>query len=203
MDRPTRRRLLGSVAAGVTVLAGCADGGESGATTAADPTVTTDPSVEGPTVTASGEGEQSSGGETPAESSRTGSATTTTTTDLDLREANVTAVTVDPTEEGSYEFSVTLYHDDSGEDGYANWWQVESLDGDRLGRRELLHAHGTQEFTRSATVEVPDGDCVVVRGHDQTHGYGGQAMTVNVETGATRVVAQGSERRPVTTERCP
>ncbi|EJN58919.1 hypothetical protein [Halogranum rubrum] len=33
--------------------------------------------------------------------------------------------------------------------------------------------------------------CAVVRGHDQTHGYGGQATLVNLETGATRGVRQG------------
>jgi hypothetical protein len=37
--------------------------------------------------------------------------------------------------------------------------------------------------------------CVVVRGHDQTHGYGGQAMLVNLESGETRPLQQGSERR--------
>ncbi len=93
-----------------------------------------------------------------------------------------------------YRFSVTLLHDDDGEDGYANWWVVESLDGTELGKRELLHAHSTQEFTRSETISIPEGTtCVVVRGHDQTHGYGGQAMLVNLETGATRAVEQGAE----------
>ena len=90
---------------------------------------------------------------------------------LDLREANVTDVEVERDGAGRYRFDVTLYHDDDGEDGYANWWQVETLAGKRLGRRELLHAHGTQEFTRSATIEIPEGiDRVVVRGHDQIHG---------------------------------
>ncbi|MEF8852011.1 MAG: hypothetical protein V5A28_06290, partial [Haloarculaceae archaeon] len=80
----------------------------------------------------------------------------------------------------------------------------ESLDGDQLGRRTLLHAHSTDPFTRSETVDVPAGTtCVVVRGHDQTHGYGGQAMVVNVETGATARVSQGSERRSVDGSECP
>ena len=99
---------------------------------------------------------------------------------------------------------MTLYHDDDGEDGYADWWQVEALDGDRFGRRELLHPHSTAPFTRSETVEIPDGtDCVVVRGHDRTHGYGGRAMLVDPGTGATRAVDQGSERRPIGDEDCP
>ncbi|MFD1515199.1 hypothetical protein [Halomarina rubra] len=166
-------------------------------TTGAEGTLraTSDP-VDGPTVTA-----ESSG--TTAGNGTTGSSTTAASGDLDLREANVTAVAVEPADGGSYEFSVTLYHDDDGEDGYANWWQVETLDGEQLGRRELLHAHGTQEFTRSATVEVPAGGCVVVRGHDQTHGYGGQAMVVTVETGATRAVRQGPERQSLRGDPCP
>lgn len=117
-------------------------------------------------------------------------------TDLDLREANVTAVNYEPLSGSSYRFSVTLIHDDAGEAGYANWWQVETTDGRLLGRRELLHAHGTREFTRSETIEIPSGTTrVVVRGHDQTHGYGGQVMIVDIETGRTETVRQGPEPR--------
>ena len=97
---------------------------------------------------------------------------------LDLREANVVDATIERGD-GGYRFDVALHHDDAGEEGYADWWQVERLDGTRLGRRELLHAHDRQPFTRSATVEIPDSvSCVVVRGHDQTHGYGGQGAAV-------------------------
>jgi hypothetical protein len=116
---------------------------------------------------------------------------------LDLREANVTAVEFERSN-GAYRFSVTLYHDDDGEEGYANWWQVETTEREQLGRRELLHAHGTREFTRSATVSVPDGvTAVVVRGHDQEHGYGGQAALVDLGAGTVELVRQGPEPRPV------
>jgi hypothetical protein len=143
-------------------------------------------------------GESDGGSESP---SHTG--TTTGTADIDLREANVVDVTVESTAEG-YRFDVTLHHDDAGEDGYANWWQVETLDGDRLGRRDLAHAHGTRAFTRSTTVSVPEGTtCVVVRGHDRTHGYGGRAMVVNVETGAAEAVRQGPERESAVDRECP
>ena len=112
---------------------------------------------------------------------------------LDLREANVTAVEYDAK---SGRFDVTLIHDDAGEPAYANWWQVEKLDGTLLGRRELLHGHGTQEFTRSQTIDVPAGvEWVVVRGHDPTHGYGGQAIVFNVKTGEGRKVDQGPEKQ--------
>jgi len=181
MAGPTRRRFLATAAIGATALAGCSGSGGDGNSPATDATDTTatDPGTE----TATTGGTATGGG--------------TTSGDLDLREANVTAVDVED-RGGEYRFSVTLYHDDDGEAGYANWWQVETTAGDRLGRRELLHAHGTREFTRSATVAVPeDVTCVVVRGHDQAHAYGGQAMTVDLASGATRAVRQGSEREPI------
>jgi hypothetical protein len=123
--------------------------------------------------------------------------------ELDRREANVVGVEYESDAE-DYTFDVTLHHDDDGEDGYANWWQVERLDGTQLGRRDLLHAHSRQPFTRSETVTVPDAvSCVVVRGHDQTHGYGGQAMLVTLDSGETRAVEQGSEATAVEEGDCP
>jgi mRNA-degrading endonuclease toxin of MazEF toxin-antitoxin module len=123
--------------------------------------------------------------------------------DLDLREANVVGVAVEGRADG-IRFAVSLHHDDAGEPGYANWWQVESLDGTRLGRRDLLHGHDRQPFTRSETVDVPAGvRCVVVRGHDRTHGYGGRVVLVDVETGETRRIDQGRDPRSVDASACP
>lgn len=111
----------------------------------------------------------------------------------DLHEANVVAVSFIEQNEESYEFDVTLYHDDDGEDGYADWWQVETLDGDILGRRVLTHAHGTQPFTRSQIITIPEGvGYVVVRGHDQIHDYGGQVIITNLETGEEELIQQGT-----------
>jgi len=124
----------------------------------------------------------------------------TTTADdskLDLREANVVGVEFEE-RDGAHQFDVTLHHDDDGEDGYANWWQVETLDGTQLGRRKLTHPHSRQPFTRSDTFEIPnDVTCVVVRGHDQTHGYGGRAVVVNLDSGGQNAIRQGSERQAV------
>ncbi|NIX25629.1 MAG: hypothetical protein GWN07_39830, partial [Actinobacteria bacterium] len=128
----------------------------------------------------------------------------TDTPELDLREANVVEVAFDGAPGGDVRFDVTLFHDDDGEDGYADWWQVEAIEGERLGRRELLHAHSTAPFTRSTTVAVPaEVTCVVVRGHDQTHGYGGRAMLVNLDRGASKGVEQGPEPRTFTAADCP
>ena len=185
----SRRALLAGTAGILAALAGCStgddasdgdetdDGDEAEATT--EPENGTDDGSNG----GSGDEEDDADGETSAD-----------VDDLDLREANVTDVMVESEGDGEYRFDVTLIHDDDGEDGYANWWQVETCDGERLGRRDLSHAHGTEEFTRSATVSVPDeADRAVVRGHDQSHEYGGQAAVVAVESGETRFVRQGSD----------
>jgi hypothetical protein len=144
-----------------------------------------------------------SGGTDGAGSAGRTDATGGAESELDLREANVVDVAFERGN-GEYAFDVTLHHDDDGEDGYANWWQIERLDGTRLGRRDLLHAHSQQPFTRSVTVEIPgEVNCVVVRGHDQTHGYGGRLQVVNLDSGSTRAVDQGSDRQAVDRADCP
>jgi len=173
----SRRRLLASYGSAVTLaaLAGCAVGvGSDG---------------DGPAAGTDGADPGGDDGSVPDA--------------LDLREANVVGVSL-AEENGTYTFDVTLHHDDDGEDGYANWWQVERLDGTRLGRRDLRHAHSRQPFTRSERIEIPDEvNCVVVRGHDRTHGYGGVAAVVALDSGEARTIDQGPERRPFDDADCP
>jgi hypothetical protein len=150
-----------SVLASIALLTGCVGSDpsdspdsptgteRSGSTDTTEPASGTDPADEN---------ESSADGKSTGSASADG--TPTDSSDgLDIREANVMAVEWEGTRGGEVEFSVTLYHDDEGEDGYANWWQVETLHGERLGRRELLHAHGTRTFTRSKTIAVP-GDWI-------------------------------------------
>ena len=179
--RPSRRWFLTGLCsvASLTVLTGCTDGRSA---------------------------EQSEGGgrdTTERATTRSETSTQPSGEGVDLREANVIEVSVEQTN-GASRFDVTLHHDDSGEEGYANWWQVERLDGTRLGRRELLHAHSQQPFTRSETIEIPEEvSCVVVRGHDQTHGYGGVARVVALDSGQTQPVDQGPERQSLEADDCP
>ncbi len=143
----TRRGLLGSlVVATLGGLAGCVDTGETEST---DGSGTDNESTNGEPTDPADANDDESG-------------------ELDIREANVVGVEA-TAQEGGYEFTVGLRHDDAGEEGYADWWQVERLDGTRLGRRDLRHSHpNEQPFERSETVDVPTGvDCVVVRGHDR------------------------------------
>lgn len=116
---------------------------------------------------------------------------TDTSPGLDLRYANVLAVEFEQLDDGRYRFHVTLQHDDDGEaPQYADAWQIEDLEGSVLGVRELLHSHGNQPFTRSHTIEIPqDVEVVIVRGHDQKHGYGGQIMRADLRSGETAPLA--------------
>lgn len=53
---------------------------------------------------------------------------------------------------------VTLSHPDTGWDHYADGWEVSTPDGEELGLRVLAHPHvDEQPFTRSLSVDVPDG----------------------------------------------
>ncbi len=78
-------------------------------------------------------------------------------------------------EDGTYTFRVSLRHDDSGWDHYADRWLIESLTGQELARRVLRHPHvDEQPFTRELEgVRLPTGThTVIVRGHCSQHGYG-------------------------------
>lgn len=75
-------------------------------------------------------------------------------------------------------FAVTVRHADDGWDHFADGWKVFAENGTELGYRELLHPHDTERpFTRSQSgVVVPDGtdgtERVIVRAHDNVHGWG-------------------------------
>ncbi len=80
---------------------------------------------------------------------------------------------------GAYRFDVTLRHDDTGWDHYADRWEVIAPDGSILGQRVLLHPHvNEQPFTRSLSgIKIPDTTKeVVIRAHDTVHGMGKQVL---------------------------
>lgn len=84
---------------------------------------------------------------------------------------------------GTYRFDVTVAHEDTGWDHYADAWEVIAPDGTVLGVRTLFHPHvDEQPFTRSLTgVKVPDSVSeVTVRAHDKVHGWGGAEVTVKI-----------------------
>ena len=98
--------------------------------------------------------------------------------------ADVIAATIEPSTDGRrFNLSVTLRHDDSGWDHYANRWEVVGPDGRVLATRTLYHPHvDEQPFTRSlANVDIPMPiTWIKIRGHDLVHGLGGREVTLSV-----------------------
>lgn len=87
---------------------------------------------------------------------------------------------------GSWSVDVTLRHDDTGWDHYADAWRIVAGDGRVLGTRTLYHPHeNEQPFTRSLGVEIPAGtDTVYVEAHDKVHGWSPQRLQVDLGAGS-------------------
>jgi len=89
---------------------------------------------------------------------------------------DVKVVEVKAYKEGdSWTFDVTLEHQDSGWDHYADAWRVVSEDSKTVyGTRTLFHPHETEQpFTRGQSgIKIPANVAtVVVEAHDKTHGW--------------------------------
>ncbi len=85
---------------------------------------------------------------------------------------------------GTWGFSVTISHPDSGWDHYADGWEVLNADGNRLGLRVLAHPHvNEQPFTRSLSgVVVPDGsNSVFIRSRCIVDGWSTETFEVSLE----------------------
>jgi hypothetical protein len=98
-------------------------------------------------------------------------------------EADVLKVDVKPAGSDTFQFFVTVRHDDKGWDHYANKWDVVAPDGTVLATRTLHHPHeNEQPFTRSlGGVMIPTGIlAVTVQAHDSVHGYGGKTITIQL-----------------------
>lgn len=104
--------------------------------------------------------------------------------DPSLDFAQVTWVEVTTRADGTYAFAVTVRHDDTGWDHYADAWEVVDPRTDEvLATRELLHPHETEQpFTRSLDgVLLPEGVTVVlVRARCNVHGFGGRTVTIDL-----------------------
>ena len=98
-------------------------------------------------------------------------------------EADVERVTITPVGEATFRFDVTVRHDDTGWDHFANKWDVLAPDGTVVGSRTLFHPHvDEQPFTRSLTnVSIPSPvRQISVRAHCSVHGYGGKILDVKL-----------------------
>ncbi len=104
---------------------------------------------------------------------------------MDLNEANVIGVEFTVDSSGIYTFAVSVRHNDTGWDHYADWWRIKTEEGEEIARRVLTHPHeNEQPFTRSlGGIIISNGiDKVIVEAHDNVHGYGGQTMVVDLKT---------------------
>lgn len=98
-------------------------------------------------------------------------------------DVEITQATASKTGSGIYRFAVTLKHQDTGWEHYANKWEVRGQDGTLYGSRELLHPHvNEQPFTRSlSNVKIPSRiKSVVIRAYDSVHGQSPQEFQVSL-----------------------
>lgn len=80
-------------------------------------------------------------------------------------------------------FHVTLKHDDTGWDHYADDWRIVDEKGHVLGDRKLWHPHvDEQPFTRTlANVLIPKAtEIVYIEAHDKTHGWSKQRVRIDM-----------------------
>lgn len=100
-------------------------------------------------------------------------------------EADVEHVEITALGQGSFRVDVTLRHEDSGWDHYANQWDVLDETGNIIGSRVLYHPHvNEQPFTRSLTLQIPQSvKQVTIEAHDLVHKTGGETFEVEVPHG--------------------
>jgi hypothetical protein len=104
-------------------------------------------------------------------------------------DADVEFVRATLSEDGTWRFDVTVRHEDTGWEDYANGWDVVLPDGTVLKGEEddftrlLLHPHESEQpFTRSQSgLVIPDDVTkVTVRAHDLMDGWGGREVVVDL-----------------------
>lgn len=98
-------------------------------------------------------------------------------------EADVLEAKIEKKSTDTYDFNVTVKHNDEGWNHYADKWDVLDDQGTVLATRVLLHPHvDEQPFTRGLSgVQLPEKlSTVTVRAHDSVHGYGGRTVTIDL-----------------------
>jgi bacillopeptidase F (M6 metalloprotease family) len=98
-------------------------------------------------------------------------------------EANILDAKVRCNEKRICTFWITIKHQDSGWEHYANSFEILKEDGTLLKRRILTHPHvKEQPFTRSVQGVKLHKDIthVIIRARDSRHKYGGKTIKVAI-----------------------
>ncbi len=105
------------------------------------------------------------------------------TTALHANEVEIVKVQLEPSAH-RWTFHVTLRHEDTGWEHYADGWRVVDAKGNELGYRKLWHPHeNEQPFTRSlANVLVPEGVTeIFIEAHDKVHGWSKRKVKIDLK----------------------
>jgi hypothetical protein len=97
--------------------------------------------------------------------------------------ADVIDVVVADEGSSTHRFDVTVRSADTGEEKYADLWEVRAPDGTVLGRRVLTHPHvEEQPFTRSqGGISIPDTvTVVIVVARDTVGGFCGEPFEISI-----------------------
>ncbi len=121
----------------------------------------------------------------PAPTTDSNSTTTSSTTSIAEGDLfpDVIGATAERRDDGSWDFTATLSSPYDTAARYADAWRVVGSDGEVYGTRELAHDHGAEQpFTRSLSgVVIPDDVTeVTIEGRDQTSGWGGATVIVEL-----------------------
>lgn len=103
----------------------------------------------------------------------------------DLIYAQVEQVKMLENANGTWTINVTISHEDTGWNHYADLWVVVNRDTEEiLGSRVLAHPHvGEQPFTRGLSgVQIPEGTRFIeIRGKCNLHGFEGKRILINMD----------------------
>lgn len=108
--------------------------------------------------------------------------------------ADVVAVRAVEAGPDRWTFFVSVRSDETGCGRYADWWELDTPDGELVFRRILDHSHPSEQpFERDGgPVAVAADEPLVVRAHLAPGGFRGEAMEGSIEAGfATVELAPG------------
>ena len=98
-------------------------------------------------------------------------------------EVEIVKVELEPSA-NRWTFHVTLSHEDTGWDHFADGWRIVDSKGNELGYRKLWHPHvEEQPFTRTlANVLVPEGTNIIfIEAHDKVHGWAKKKVKIDLK----------------------